>query len=190
MPWTNDQTWALINKPQPEEIRLVDFVNKPDPEEIYHHGILGMKWGRRRFQNTDGSLTPEGKKRYYDSNGEITDESHQETQKQEERITSKQVKEYMDTLGVDYDDIYKEMGVSEDEEDNDVYKKAEYDWYNKHHKVDVSNFGNDTKSQYEYIKKNDPKMFEKIAGKDFDTDDPEIMEVVLMEYEEYKNGFR
>lgn len=32
--------------------------------ELYHHGIKGQKWGRRRFQNSDGSLTAEGKKRY------------------------------------------------------------------------------------------------------------------------------
>lgn len=32
--------------------------------EIYHHGIIGMKWGRRRFQNSDGTLTTEGKRRY------------------------------------------------------------------------------------------------------------------------------
>lgn len=31
---------------------------------LAHHGILGMKWGIRRFQNEDGSLTPAGKKRY------------------------------------------------------------------------------------------------------------------------------
>lgn len=35
-------------------------------DEIKHHGIKGQKWGKRRFQNKDGSLTPEGKKRYGD----------------------------------------------------------------------------------------------------------------------------
>ena len=31
--------------------------------ELYHHGIKGMKWGVRRYQNKDGSLTEAGKKR-------------------------------------------------------------------------------------------------------------------------------
>ncbi len=31
--------------------------------ELYHHGVLGQKWGVRRYQNKDGSLTAVGKKR-------------------------------------------------------------------------------------------------------------------------------
>ena len=32
--------------------------------DLRHHGIKGQKWGVRRFQNKDGSLTPAGEKRY------------------------------------------------------------------------------------------------------------------------------
>lgn len=32
--------------------------------ELYHWGVKGMKWGVRRYQNQDGTLTPAGKKRY------------------------------------------------------------------------------------------------------------------------------
>ena len=42
----------------------MEYYNTYDPYELTHWGIKGMKWGVRRFQNKDGSLTIEGGKRY------------------------------------------------------------------------------------------------------------------------------
>ena len=39
-------------------------VYRANSNELYHHGIKGQKWGVRRFQNKNGSLTAAGKKRY------------------------------------------------------------------------------------------------------------------------------
>ena len=33
-------------------------------DELYHHGIIGQRWGHRRYQNEDGSWTQEGRERY------------------------------------------------------------------------------------------------------------------------------
>ena len=33
-------------------------------DELVHYGVKGQKWGRRRYQNKDGSLTPAGRERY------------------------------------------------------------------------------------------------------------------------------
>lgn len=38
-----------------------------DSNEVMHWGIQGQKWGKRRWQNPDGSLTEEGRERYYGS---------------------------------------------------------------------------------------------------------------------------
>lgn len=43
-----------------DEMTLVEKYN----HELYHHGTKGMKWGVRRYQNPDGSLTAAGKRRY------------------------------------------------------------------------------------------------------------------------------
>lgn len=38
---------------------------------LYHHGVKGQRWGVRRFQNEDGSLTAEGRKRYVREDGSL-----------------------------------------------------------------------------------------------------------------------
>lgn len=57
-------------------------------QSLYHHGIKGQKWGVRRFQNEDGSLTEEGKKRYLYNIGKqleiyskVTDKANQDLAK-------------------------------------------------------------------------------------------------------------
>lgn len=39
-------------------------VRRLNADELYHHGIKGQRWGVRRYQNEDGSLTEAGRIRY------------------------------------------------------------------------------------------------------------------------------
>lgn len=55
--------------------------------ELYHHGILGQKWGIRRFQNEDGTLTAEGKRRYrLDSNGKYVKRTRAERKAYDKKV--------------------------------------------------------------------------------------------------------
>ena len=45
---------------------------------LQHHGIKGQKWGVRRYQNPDGTLTEEGKLRYLNPDGTLTKQARKE----------------------------------------------------------------------------------------------------------------
>lgn len=46
------------------------YIENDESPSLSHHGILGMKWGIRRYQNTDGTYNAAGKKRYGIGDGE------------------------------------------------------------------------------------------------------------------------
>jgi hypothetical protein len=58
-------------------------------EELRHHGIKGQKWGVRRYQNKDGSLTCAGKKRYND------DEYDEERERLEQEVAARRGVKYV-----------------------------------------------------------------------------------------------
>ena len=78
--------------------------------ELYHHGVKGMKWGVRRYQYADGSLTPAGQKRY---NGHYDKNSVSRVS----RIMNTKVKDVVNTAkyqitGRQYVDSYLDKGTT------------------------------------------------------------------------------
>jgi hypothetical protein len=95
------------------EVKKMTYSN-----ELYHHGIKGMRWGIRRYQNKDGSLTPAGEKRRAKLEGKL------------EKLGGKK------STGVDSDAVQtankkRASEMSDDELDKAIVRARKEDEYNR-----------------------------------------------------------
>lgn len=80
-------------------------------ETLYHHGVKGMKWGVRRYQNKDGTLTAAGKKKKFVKN-------KTSSKKSPKKMTAEELKDRIERLELEkkYKDVYKSARTSKGHE--------------------------------------------------------------------------
>lgn len=164
----------------------VDDILSSD-DYLEHHGILGQKWGVRRYQNEDGSLTEAGKARYA-SEGSFTYPSKKrgkqdvkiykkyweklEKDGKEELNNIKQIKDKDERIKAEED--YLRLATGSKPTDNDIgkyiaiskeYNEKSGNWYNG---TSVSNehkrIINEMRSFYPYADRHDDRELSKLRN--------------------------
>lgn len=101
---------------------------------LVHHGVKGQKWGVRRYQNTDGSLTAAGKRHYYVGEGRI--DSAKDVLKNRGSMGKGELSKYLQTyaLGKNKVDTFLKRGTqfSRIQSTDQFEDHAFYATYKKH----------------------------------------------------------
>ncbi len=144
-------------------------------DSLSHHGIIGQKWGVRRFQNADGTWTEAGKKRYgrqvHDTHDDVIKSDRYKKAEKELDKAYKDVKDYyslpekerdkyyeqaarnaLKKYGFDPDDeeVYKQYFAGYKYDDLDVGPDASFSFYLKDKGIDPAEW---SKKEYENSKK-------------------------------------
>lgn len=135
-----------------------------ETDELYHHGIKGQKWGVRRYQNPDGTLTAKGKKRY----GRMSDNKLQKTLYKQVRIARSEQTDWSNqwnvsaTIGKHSKAAQEKFDKARlDAQSSSASKQADKKWSALDKKFDRGEIGYDEyMAEYEKIRATvyDPKL--------------------------------
>ena len=119
--------WQLRRSAGDETYEKPSKIDTKTPiQQLYHHGIVGMKWGVRRFQNPDGTRTAAGKKREAAADGKPKSEdyikSHQAKAKSLEGLSNEELKKLNERLRLESD--YKTLTASQVKKSESFVQKA------------------------------------------------------------------
>lgn len=116
----------------------------PHSDYLAHHGIKNQKWGQRRFQNYDGSLTSEGRKRYGVGESNLSKREKKQAEKVKAKAakartkanskkkadaqkTAEQKQKRMDYLRDHPEKIYKYRKELTQDDVTDIMQKVKFD---------------------------------------------------------------
>lgn len=116
---------------------------------LSHHGIKGMKWGRRRYQNEDGSLTPAGKARVSKQYRKISKAVNRDVRKKYNSMyvnAYNKAADYMNGGGIDKFNKTQRKKYGENYAKRDGY---ESDYQKEFDKIFAKNFNKSLNEFYE-----------------------------------------